>query len=68
MHIRVCINRDGSVTFAGFDFGSEDYYTLDPEYAGACFAGIPGADRVESVEVAGEDFESSPVGSVGGFA
>lgn len=65
MHVRLCVDHVGGVKFAAWDSSREEYYNLCPEYAGACFAGEPGADPIESVEVAGVDFESAPVGRVG---
>ncbi|MGH7177295.1 MAG: hypothetical protein ACREJC_07945 [Tepidisphaeraceae bacterium] len=60
LHVRVCVQLDGSVKYAVWDFGREEYYPADPEWIGACFAGEPGADPVSGVEVAGPAFESRP--------
>lgn len=60
LHVRVCIQPDGSVKYTLYDYEADDYATgyADPEWIGACFAGADGTDRITAVEVAGVKYET----------
>lgn len=53
MHVRISVNLDGRAEFAMFDEESENFITLSPTMAGACFANLPGAAKVTEVVVVG---------------
>lgn len=57
MHVRIAIQKDGTVKYFDAD---GDYIPLPAQLVADCFNGKPGSPRVDTVEVAGTAWETSP--------